>query len=67
MRSALICLSLLTAVSTAGASPAAKPNVLFIAYDDLKPMLGAYGYAQVQSPNLDRLASRGAVFLNASC
>jgi arylsulfatase A-like enzyme len=67
MRSTLFLFSLLTAASTAEAAPAVQPNVLFIAYDDLKPMLGAYGNSQDQSPNLDRLAARGVVFLNAAC
>jgi len=39
-----------------------KPNVLFICVDDLRAELGAYGNEIVQSPNLDRLASEGALF-----
>ena len=50
---------------TAGA--AERPNVLFIAVDDLKPWLGCYGDRQIKSPNIDRLAARGTVFLNAHC
>jgi len=46
---------------------AERPNVLFIAVDDLKPLLGCYGDLQVKSPNIDRLASRGTVFMNAHC
>jgi arylsulfatase A-like enzyme len=46
---------------------AAKPNVLFIAIDDLKPMLGCYGDKQVQSPRIDQLAKRGLVFENSQC
>ncbi|MHC1705658.1 MAG: sulfatase [Tenuifilaceae bacterium] len=44
-----------------------KPNVLFIAVDDLKPILGCYGDKLVKTPNIDRLASRGSVFLNTYC
>src|SRR5205814_1924690 len=37
----------------------AKPNVLLICVDDLKPLLGCYGTKSVKSPNMDRLAGRG--------
>ena len=42
-------------------------NVLFIPIDDLKPMLGAYGNTLVKTPNIDRIAKLGTVFLNNSC
>jgi len=44
-----------------------KPNVLFIAIDDLKPMLGCYGESHVHSPNIDKLALSGTVFLSNYC
>jgi len=47
-----------------GACTQKKPNIVFIAVDDLRAELGAYGNAQVQSPNLDQLASQGALFTN---
>ncbi len=44
-----------------------KPNVLFIAIDDLRPELGCYGSPQLKSPNIDRLASQGVLFNRAYC
>ena len=44
-----------------------SPNVLFIPIDDLKPMLGCFGDENVKTPNIDRLAEKGTVFLNNSC
>lgn len=44
-----------------------KPNVLFIAVDDLKPVLGCYGDQLVKTPNIDRLAKRGTVFMQNYC
>jgi arylsulfatase A-like enzyme len=44
-----------------------KPNILFIAVDDLKPELGAYGNKLVKTPNIDRLAKMSTVFLNNYC
>jgi len=41
-----------------------KPNVLFISVDDLRPELGCYGNQTAISPNIDHLASEGAVFKN---
>jgi iduronate 2-sulfatase len=42
-----------------------RPNVLFIAVDDLKPVLGCYGNPIVKTPNMDRLADRGVLFERA--
>ncbi|MEX0321345.1 MAG: sulfatase [Puniceicoccaceae bacterium] len=46
---------------------AERPNVLFIAIDDMKPLLNVYGYEHAKSPNIDKLADQGATFLNAAC
>lgn len=44
-----------------------RPNILFIAIDDMKPWLGAYGDTLAKTPGMDRLAERGTVFNNAYC
>ncbi|MCU0873030.1 MAG: sulfatase [Pirellulaceae bacterium] len=48
-------------------APKQKPNVLFVAVDDLKPLLGCYGVDWIKSPNIDRLATRGTVFTSNYC
>ncbi len=44
-----------------------RPNVLFIAADDLRNDLGCLGNTEVKSPNLDLLAQRGRLFTHAYC
>ena len=44
-----------------------KPNVLFIAVDDLRPELGCYGQSYIHSPHLDQLAQEGVLFRRAYC
>ncbi len=46
---------------------AQQKNVLFIAVDDLKPLIGAYAHEDIITPNFDRLAAMGTTFTNASC
>lgn len=51
------------------AAPAtnARPNVLFIVVDDLRPELGCYGVTSIKSPNIDGLAKSGIQFNRAYC
>ncbi len=42
-------------------------NVLFIIVDDLRPLLGCYGYPQMHTPNIDKIAERGMLFNRAYC
>ncbi len=45
-----------------------KPlNILFIAIDDLKPDLGAYGDPYAITPNMDKFAEKAVVFNNNMC
>ena len=46
---------------------APRPNVLFIAVDDLRPEISSFGVEVMQTPNLDRLAARGVRFERAYC
>lgn len=44
-----------------------RPNILMIAVDDLRPMLGCYGDERVRTPNIDALAAESMVFEKAYC
>src|SRR6476659_11341210 len=49
------------------AQQSAKPNILFIAIDDLRDWVHYLGYQQVKTPNLDRLAAKSVTFTHAYC
>ena len=40
-------------------------NILFIGVDDMRPLINSYGYPQMKTPNLDKLASEGVQFNQA--
>ena len=49
-------------------SSSIRPNVLFIAVDDLNDWIGSLGgNRQTLTPNFDRLAARSVLFTNAHC
>ena len=50
------------------ADAAKRPNVLFIAIDDLNDYVGCLGgHPQTKTPNLDALADQSTLFANAHC
>ncbi|HIF33317.1 MAG: sulfatase [Pirellulaceae bacterium] len=49
----------------ATANAAERPNVIFIALDDLCDWVGPLGYQQAKTPNMDALARSGVNFTNA--
>jgi arylsulfatase A-like enzyme len=60
---ALACL----ASPSAHARDQRRPNVLFLAVDDLRPEMDSYGVEHMVTPNFDRLAQRGVRFDRAYC
>ena len=61
-----IYLLLLLAFTTAQLKAAERPNVLFLAVDDMNDWIGCLGTTpHAITPNLDRLAARGVNFTNA--
>ena len=64
----LILGSLWLATTVAQAKPEdQRPNVLFVAIDDLNTRLGCYGFDHVVSPHIDALAAGGVRFDRAYC
>jgi len=59
---------LFTSLASAEEPIQERPNVLFIAVDDLNDWIGCLeGHPQALTPNMDRLANRGVLFANAHC
>ena len=64
---ALLLFSTSSVISGNVKKQSGKPNILFIAVDDLKPTSGAYGDRLAKTPGMDRLAKEGIVFQYAYC
>jgi len=58
---------LVIAAGSAGEAP--RPNVLFLAVDDMKDWVNCLGGYEgtVHTPHIDRIAARGTLFTNAHC
>jgi arylsulfatase A-like enzyme len=52
---------------TPAAHRESRPNILFLAVDDLRTQLNCYGHKETISPAIDQLASEGIVFGRAYC
>ncbi|GIW95633.1 MAG: iduronate-2-sulfatase [Pirellulaceae bacterium] len=64
----ILCVWMVATVPVNADEPVPKPNVLFIAIDDLNHWVGHLGrHPQARTPNLDRLASQGVSFSRAYC
>lgn len=61
-----VLLAGISSVATAS-EETTKPNVLFVAVDDLAAVAGCYGHPLVKTPHLDRLAAKGVRFDRAYC
>ncbi len=70
---AVVCFTTFTSGSGASSTAcrvqaAERPNVLFIAVDDLNDWVGCLGgHPQARTPHIDRLAATGMLFTNAHC
>ncbi len=62
-----IVASILMTFGAGGLLAVGKPNILFIAIDDMRPEFGCYGSDLAITPNLDRLAGDGLLFNRAYC
>lgn len=61
----LLAIPLIYGMASRSSQPENRPNILFCIMDDASPHMGAYGYIWSKTPNFDRLAAEGVLFLNA--
>ncbi|MGL4400587.1 MAG: sulfatase [Luteolibacter sp.] len=62
-----LLLAPLVALASAQPSEKPRPNVLFIAVDDLRPELGCYGDSEAKTPHIDKFAAQAMRFDRAYC
>jgi arylsulfatase A-like enzyme len=62
----LFALVLLHFTALAQAKKSGQPNIILIVSDDHSaPFLGCYGYPEIKTPNIDKLAAEGIIFKKA--
>jgi len=64
---AIMLLAVAIVPATEKATDKTRPNVLFIAVDDMRVELNCYGQQWIKSPHIDALARRGTLFTRAYC
>ncbi len=62
LAAALVATAAFAALSATAAETRRPPNVLFLAIDDLRNDLGAFGAAHARTPQLDRFAATARLF-----
>jgi arylsulfatase A-like enzyme len=68
MHPARLAVLILLCLPAFAANPPTRPNVLFIAVDDLRDWVGYFGHnPQSKTPNYDRLSRMGTSFTRAYC
>ncbi|WP_339752834.1 sulfatase [Algoriphagus aquimarinus] len=60
----IVFIALVGLTNFSGFAQSNRPNVLFIAVDDLRSELGHFENSTILTPNLDKLASEGVSFTN---
>jgi Sulfatase len=64
----IVALAISVVVDSPSEAAEKRPNVVFIAVDDLNDWVGCLrGHPQARTPNIERLARRGVLFANAHC
>ena len=58
-------LSVLCATIALGADQPSRPNIVYIALEDITPMMGCYGDTYAKTPNFDQLAAEGIRYTRA--
>ncbi|RCW36813.1 sulfatase-like hydrolase/transferase [Marinilabilia salmonicolor] len=61
----ILALPIVAIVCSCGSEKKEVPNILWITSEDNSPLLGCYGDEFAQTPNLDKLASEGFLFIHA--
>ena len=62
---AVVLLPTLCSHAYAAATPAQRPNILWLSCEDISPHLGCYGDPHAITPHLDQLAAEGMRFTHA--